>query len=252
MGTTIQIRRGAKSEWTAANTVLADGELGLEQDTCRFKFGDGVTAWGTLPYYDECAPSSGPTGLTTVSRSNPLTGKGTPSSPLDIDFSALSAADVTAICGKLLADQACAEAIAALSGSTSNLTFSTDENNHIVVPPGGAYLVFDLLVGNNNPFGFIKGVLNLSEGDAVGIDYTGFGGNHLSIGIRLNGVSYFGSALTSLPQYLSGLPTPDTAGANQWSYSENTFNFKYRTVPSSSLLTARFTFIKIGVLPDAP
>lgn len=32
------------------NTVLADLQIGQETDTKRFKIGDGVTAWNTLPY----------------------------------------------------------------------------------------------------------------------------------------------------------------------------------------------------------
>ena len=36
--------------WTAANPVLADGELGIERDTGKFKFGDGATAWNLLGY----------------------------------------------------------------------------------------------------------------------------------------------------------------------------------------------------------
>jgi hypothetical protein len=50
MSQQIQLRRGTSSAWTSANTLLAEGELGLELDTGRFKFGDGVTLWATLPY----------------------------------------------------------------------------------------------------------------------------------------------------------------------------------------------------------
>ena len=43
-------RRGTASEWTAANTVLATGEVGFETDTGRFKIGNGSTAWNSRPY----------------------------------------------------------------------------------------------------------------------------------------------------------------------------------------------------------
>jgi hypothetical protein len=46
----LQFRRGVASRWSAANPVLAAGELGLETDTSKFKIGNGVTAWGSLPY----------------------------------------------------------------------------------------------------------------------------------------------------------------------------------------------------------
>lgn len=43
-------RRGLASQWTSVNPVLGDGEIGLETDTGKFKFGDGVTVWTGLPY----------------------------------------------------------------------------------------------------------------------------------------------------------------------------------------------------------
>jgi hypothetical protein len=46
----IQPRRGTSAQWTSANPVLADGELGYETDTKKTKRGDGVTAWTGLTY----------------------------------------------------------------------------------------------------------------------------------------------------------------------------------------------------------
>jgi hypothetical protein len=46
----IQLRRGTASEWTAANPVLAEGEVGFESDTKKVKIGDGTTAWSSLSY----------------------------------------------------------------------------------------------------------------------------------------------------------------------------------------------------------
>lgn len=50
MAQQIQLRRGSSSEWTLANPILAEGELGLELDTNLYKIGDGVTPWNTLDY----------------------------------------------------------------------------------------------------------------------------------------------------------------------------------------------------------
>lgn len=50
MAQRIQLRRGTAAEWTAANPVLALGEPGVETDTGKQKFGDGVTAWNSRPY----------------------------------------------------------------------------------------------------------------------------------------------------------------------------------------------------------
>ena len=46
----IQLRRGTASLWSAANPLLAQGEIGLETDTNLYKIGDGSTYWNSLGY----------------------------------------------------------------------------------------------------------------------------------------------------------------------------------------------------------
>ena len=46
----IQLLRGTAEALAAKNPVLLAGELGLETDTGRFKFGDGTAAWNSLSY----------------------------------------------------------------------------------------------------------------------------------------------------------------------------------------------------------
>ena len=50
MAVKIQLRRDTAADWTAANTVLALGEPGVETDTLKLKVGDGTTAWTSLAY----------------------------------------------------------------------------------------------------------------------------------------------------------------------------------------------------------
>lgn len=50
MATTIKHRRDTAAAWAASDLVLAQGEIGFEYDTGRFKIGDGVTPWPTLTY----------------------------------------------------------------------------------------------------------------------------------------------------------------------------------------------------------
>lgn len=50
MAVQIQFRRDTAANWTAANPTLAQGELGLELNTARYKIGNGSTAWNSLPY----------------------------------------------------------------------------------------------------------------------------------------------------------------------------------------------------------
>jgi len=48
--TAIQLRHATEANWTSDNPTLAAGEMGLETDTKKIKFGDGTTAWNSLSY----------------------------------------------------------------------------------------------------------------------------------------------------------------------------------------------------------
>jgi hypothetical protein len=50
MAQKIQLRRDTAANWTTANPILAQGELGFEIDTSKSKVGDGLTAWNSRPY----------------------------------------------------------------------------------------------------------------------------------------------------------------------------------------------------------
>lgn len=50
MANIIQIRRDTSSNWLSADPILAQGELGIELDTLKFKVGDGLTLWSSLEY----------------------------------------------------------------------------------------------------------------------------------------------------------------------------------------------------------
>lgn len=49
MAVRIQFRRGTQTDWSTANPILAQGELGYESTGKIIKFGDGATAWNALP-----------------------------------------------------------------------------------------------------------------------------------------------------------------------------------------------------------
>lgn len=49
-GATIKLRRDTAANWSSINPVLALAEPGLEIDTNSVKYGDGQTAWNSLPY----------------------------------------------------------------------------------------------------------------------------------------------------------------------------------------------------------
>lgn len=66
MATKIQFRRDTAAAWTSANPVLSQGEAGYEYDTGRFKVGNGLTAWGSLPYSSGVTGPTGPSSTASV------------------------------------------------------------------------------------------------------------------------------------------------------------------------------------------
>jgi hypothetical protein len=55
MANTIQHKRGTAAEWTAADPILAAGQVGAETDTGKFKIGNGSAAWTALGYFEPAA-----------------------------------------------------------------------------------------------------------------------------------------------------------------------------------------------------
>lgn len=50
LNVTVLCRNDTAAKWTESNPILSKGELGVETDTGKFKFGDGVSAWTSLGY----------------------------------------------------------------------------------------------------------------------------------------------------------------------------------------------------------
>lgn len=48
--TVIKLRRGTAAQWSSTNPTLAAGEMGVETDTRKFKFGTGSAQWNSIPY----------------------------------------------------------------------------------------------------------------------------------------------------------------------------------------------------------
>jgi hypothetical protein len=64
MATQIQFRRGTETQWFNGNPILAQGEIGVELDTSRFKIGNGIDNWNDLPYATGIQGEKGDTGDT--------------------------------------------------------------------------------------------------------------------------------------------------------------------------------------------
>lgn len=86
----IRLRRDTASNWSTANPVLAAGEVGIELGaTPKWKVGDGVTTWNSLPYgfRGDTGPAgptgdTGPQGPAGTAGSRWFDGTGVPSSGL--------------------------------------------------------------------------------------------------------------------------------------------------------------------------
>jgi len=58
MASKIKLRRGTKQQWIDAYPIILDiGEPGLELDTDKVKYGDGLTEWQNLTYSSEPIPA---------------------------------------------------------------------------------------------------------------------------------------------------------------------------------------------------
>ena len=62
MAVQIQFRNDTAANWTAADPILAIGEMGIETDTGQFKVGNGDDSWADLPYSGIVGPA-GTNGL---------------------------------------------------------------------------------------------------------------------------------------------------------------------------------------------
>lgn len=57
MSSKILLRRGTAAEWSSANPILGNGELGIETDTLKIKIGNGSSTWSQLSSYANVTPA---------------------------------------------------------------------------------------------------------------------------------------------------------------------------------------------------
>jgi hypothetical protein len=69
MAVQIQLRNDTAANWVSANPTLAQGEMGVENDTSKYKIGDGTNSWNNLNY------ASLPAGAATLTGAETLTNK---------------------------------------------------------------------------------------------------------------------------------------------------------------------------------
>jgi hypothetical protein len=102
MATRIQLRRDTSANWTLSDSTLAQGEIGFEVDTNKFKIGSGSVSWTSLDYFggevdlSEYLTQSSASS-TYITQASASTTYATKTELNNIDFSSASTAVVAAI-----------------------------------------------------------------------------------------------------------------------------------------------------------
>ena len=66
MAQIIQLRRDYSSNWTNANPVLAQGEIGVQLDDYKQKIGNGVSSWNDLTFMSAATGGGGDWSISSV------------------------------------------------------------------------------------------------------------------------------------------------------------------------------------------
>lgn len=141
MSQQIQLRRGTAAAWTAAATVLASGEVGVETDTGKFKVGNGTSAWAALTYF--VAGAVGATNLAYTAAA----GNGIVTSDTGTDAT-LTAADGTN--AGLMLPAGFTKLAGIETGATADQTAAEILAALLTVDGSGSGLDADLLDGNSS------------------------------------------------------------------------------------------------------
>ena len=88
--TLLQVRRGSTSEWYDNNPTLSAGEWGYDTTTKKYKIGDGLTAWNSLPYASILPNSSDLVGNSGIG----ITFAATTGTPVTISVTGITASQV--------------------------------------------------------------------------------------------------------------------------------------------------------------
>ena len=118
MAVKIQMRRDTAAAWTAANPVLAAGEMGLETDTTYYKIGNGSTAWTSLAYGSIVGAISNNTITTAMLQNDSVT--------------ADKLADTAVAAGAYTTANITVDAQGRLTSATSGNSFAGDDDQNIL------------------------------------------------------------------------------------------------------------------------
>jgi hypothetical protein len=203
MAVQLQLRRGSAAQWTAANTLLAQGELGLETDTGKLKIGDGSTAWTSLSYYTAGSAAvtsvNGYTGVVVLTASD-ISGLGTIASQAANNIT-ITGGSITGITDLAVADGGTGASTASGARTNLGLVIGTD----VLAPNGSAASLTSFPTLNQNTTGTasnVTGTVAVANGGTGATTASGARTN-LGLVIGTDVLSPTGSAasLTSFPTF---------------------------------------------------
>lgn len=156
MAVQLQLRRGTASQWTTANPLLAQGELGLETDTNKLKIGDGSTSWTGLAYYSTGSAAvtsvNGYTGVVVLTASD-ISGLGTIASQAASNVT-ITGGSITGITDLAVADGGTGASTASGARTNLGLVIGTD----VLAPNGSAANLTSFPTLNQNTTGTASNV----------------------------------------------------------------------------------------------
>ena len=203
MAVQLQLRRGSASQWTAANTLLAQGELGLETDTGKLKIGDGSTVWTSLAYYTAGSAAvtsvNGQTGTVVLTASD-ISGLGTIATQAANNVT-ITGGSITGITDLAVADGGTGASTASGARTNLGLVIGTD----VLAPNGSAASLTSFPTFNQNTTGTasnVTGIVAVANGGTGATTASGARTN-LGLVIGTDVLSPTGSAasLTSFPTF---------------------------------------------------
>ena len=122
MADLIQIRRDTAANWTSANPVLAQGELGAETDTSKIKIGNGSTAWTSLSYLIDAGGYATLSGVQTFTGTKTFAGTTSTLAVVLNDAAEVATVSATAATGTIAYDITTQSVLYYTSNASANWT----------------------------------------------------------------------------------------------------------------------------------
>lgn len=122
MADLIQIRRDTAANWTSANPVLAQGELGAETDTSKIKIGNGSTAWTGLSYLIDAGGYATLSGVQTFTGTKTFSGTTSTLAVVLNDAAEVATVSATAATGTIAYDITTQSVLYYTSNASANWT----------------------------------------------------------------------------------------------------------------------------------